>query len=145
MDKCSVNKYLRKNIDAPTNFLNIWSVPFENSIPRLDPLSVPLTKSPDWKKKVASPYTTLQKQQYRIALNTFRKQFTFIVFCVYTVMTAIVLKNYRSNMTLYVEILLITSEWQCPWGFCKYIESKCFKWIAITFNLRIQRLLHLNC
>ena len=27
-----------KNIDAPTNFLNIWSVPFENIIPRLDPL-----------------------------------------------------------------------------------------------------------
>ena len=38
VDKCSVNKYLRKNIDAPANFLNIWSVPFENIIPRLDPL-----------------------------------------------------------------------------------------------------------
>ena len=40
MDKCSVNKYLRKNIDAPTSFLNIWLVPFENSIPRLDPLTI---------------------------------------------------------------------------------------------------------
>ena len=40
VDKCSVYKYSNKNIDAPANFLNIWSVPFENIIPRLDPLIV---------------------------------------------------------------------------------------------------------
>ena len=40
VDKCSVYKYSKKNIDAPANFLNIWSVPFENIISRLDPLNL---------------------------------------------------------------------------------------------------------
>ena len=39
MDKCSVNKYLRKNIDTPMNFLTVRSVHFGNIIPRLDPLT----------------------------------------------------------------------------------------------------------
>ena len=44
VDKCSVYKYSKKNIDAPANFLKIWSVPFENIIPRLDPLHIGMSR-----------------------------------------------------------------------------------------------------
>ena len=49
VDKCSVNKYLGKNVDAPINFLNIWSVPSENIIRRLDPFSMEIKVY--WKEK----------------------------------------------------------------------------------------------